>query len=209
MISALLCFGFLFLLLYGVLPTPVLLLLCAGLAVFLYMNDRHKHTEFISIDVIAQFSRLKTVNASLKIATLLLLMVASITSSSAWCGVFLAVAMLALAVFVGGMKLAEYVEALALPVSFLLVGGLVLLIEFQTEPTGVLALSLPFTDYWLCVSTGAQASAALLIGRAMGALSCLLLIGMSTPMPELIGALRRLRCPALIIDLIQHTPTYS
>jgi len=200
MITALLSLAFIWCLFYGRLPVPVLAIFGISLALFLYLNNRHKHTEFISIDVVAQFSRLKTVNATLKIITLLALMIVSVALSNAYTGVFLVLAMLVLAVFVGGIKLHEYIQILALPVSFLLIGGLALLFEVRPEAAGVLGFNL--FGLWFTVSAEAQLNTALVIARSLGAISCLIVIGMSTPMPEIIAVLRRFRCPELIIDLM-------
>ena len=199
MVNALLGFVFIYCLFYGRLFGPVLILASAGIAVFFFVNGRHKHTGFIPIDIVAQFSRLKTVDPTLKISTLLVLMVLSVASGNPFTGLFLTVVMLALTVFVGGIKLHEYVQIIALPVGFLLVSGLALLFEVDLAPAGV--INFDVLNIWFCVSAEAQAQAMLVIARAMGALSCLLAIGMSTPMPDVINVLRRMRCPKLIIDL--------
>ncbi|MCL2632807.1 MAG: hypothetical protein FWD45_06990, partial [Coriobacteriia bacterium] len=184
LITAALSFLFLFCLVYGRLPLPALIVISTGIAIALLINSRHEHNEFISIDVVAQLSRLKRVNALLKIATLLLLMIICVASQTVWTGVFLCTVMLFLTVLIGGIKLHEYLQILALPVSFLLISGLVLLFEARPEPEGV--ISIAFFSQWLCISQAAQLFAGLVVARALGAISCLLTMGMSTTMPEII-----------------------
>ncbi|MCL2136213.1 MAG: cobalt ECF transporter T component CbiQ [Coriobacteriia bacterium] len=200
MTTALLSVVFIYGLFYGRLPLPVNISLSVSLAAFLYINNRHKHMDFISIDVVAQFSKLRFVNATLKIATLFILTILGVVSRQPLTGAYLMLVMLVLAVFVGGMKLHEYVQILALPLSFLLVGGLALLFELQAEPTGL--INVYAFGVWLTVSAEAQANTLLVVSRALGALSCLLLIGMSTPMSDIINTLRRMHLPELIIDLM-------
>jgi len=185
---------------FGKIPQSVLIVACIVAGVFLARVSRHKHTQVLSIDVLAQVSRLRNINPALKFWTLLILIVICVASGSPFTGLFLFAAMFSLAVFAGGLSVHHYVHILALPVSFLLIGGLALLFDVTPEPAGV--LNLRVSGLWLSVSAGAQAQTALIVSRALGAVSCLNLLSVTTPMPDVIGTLRRARCPALIIDLM-------
>ena len=200
MITAILAFVFLWSLLYGRIPEPYLLLICAGMGVFLALVSAHRHRQFLSIDILAQSSRLKAVNPTLKFWTLFILMIVSVASKSIYTGIFLLLAMLMLAVFAGGVKLRHYMHILALPVMFLLIGGLALLFTVSAEPSGV--LNIKVCGLWLFVSANAQIQTSLIISRALGAVSCLCFLSMTTPLPDIIGVLRRSRCPELMIDLM-------
>ena len=199
-ITAVLTMVFTWCLFFGKIPQPLLIGICAVMGVFLARVSRHRHTQVLSIDVLAQISRLKDVNPILKFWTLLILIIICVASQNPLTGVFLLAAMLILAVFAGGLRLHHYIHILALPVSFLLIGGLALLFEVSPEPMGV--LNLRVLGFWLSVSEKSQAQTALVVSRALGAVSCLCLLGVTTPMPDIIGTLRRARCPALIIDLM-------
>jgi cobalt/nickel transport system permease protein len=115
-------------------------------------------------------------------------------------GIFLLLATGLIAIIVGGINLWQYVHILALPVSFLLIGGLALLFEVSPQPSGVFNFNV--FGLWFCVSAEAQMRTALVVARAFGAVSCLCLLNVTTPMSDIIGILRRIRCPALIIDLM-------
>jgi len=198
--SAILAFAFLGSLLYGRVPQPYLLLICALLGVSIALAGRHKHSDVMSIDVLSQTSRLKNVNPMFKFITLFALMIICIASGSAMPGLFLLAVMLILAVPVGGLPLHKYITILALPFTFLLIGGLALLFEVYPEPAGVLNINV--FGFWLCVSEATQVRTALIVSRALGAVSCLCLLNVTTPMPDIIGVLRRVKCPELIIDLM-------
>lgn len=200
MITAILSMAVVWCLLYGRLAMPVLMPLCFVPGVVLALLGRHKHTQFLTIDVQAQSSRLNKVNPVMKFITVLILMVLCISAKTPAVGLFLTVAMLLLVVFAGGMKLHDYVHLLALPISFLLLSGLALLFEMTRQPTGV--LHIPVFSLWFCISRNAQVQTALVIARALGAVSCLYLLSLTTPMAEIIGVLRRLHCPDLIIELM-------
>ena len=198
--SAILAFAFLWSLFYGRIPQPYLLLLCVLLGVSIALAGRHKHSNVASIDMISQTSRLKNVHPLFKFTTLLALMIICIASVSVLPGLFLLAAMIVLAVPVGGLAMHKYITILALPFTFLLIGGIALLFEVYPEPAGVLNINV--FGFWLCVSEASQVRAALIVSRALGAVSCLCLLSITTPMPDIIGVLRRVRCPELIIDLM-------
>lgn len=200
MITAILTMAFTWCLFFRLIPKPFLILICVVLGVFIASISRHRHTQVLSIDVLAQKSRLRNINPALKFWTLLVLMIISAASKNVFTGVFLMIAMLALAVFAGGLSIQHYVRILALPVSFLLIGGFALLFEASAEPAGI--MNFHVFGFWLCVSAKAQAQTALVISRAFGAVSCLCLLSVTTPMPDIIGVLRRSRCPDIIIDLM-------
>lgn len=200
MITAILTMAVVWCLFYGRIPSAALIPLCLGLGVALSRLGRHGHTQFLTIDVLAQTSRLNKVNPSLKFWTILALMVLCVSARSPVVGIFLTAAMLILTVLIGGLALHNYVHLLLLPVSFLMISGLALLFEVTPQRTGVLGIHV--FGFWLCVSAGAQANTALVMARAMGAVSCLYLLSLTTPVSELIGVLRRARCPDVLIELM-------
>ena len=187
-------------LLYGRMPMMILLPLCLGLGAALPLLGRHGSGQFLTIDVLAQTSRLNRVSPLLKFWTVLVLMVLCVSATSPAVGLFLTVLMLILTVCGGGLALHDYIHLLALPLSFLLLGGLALLLEVTAQKTGVLGV--PVFGIWLCVSQAAQTRAMLVMGRALGSLSCLYMLSLTTPMSDLIGVLRRIRCPEVLIDLM-------
>lgn len=188
------------LLFYGRIPSPTLTVVCVVFGIALALFGKHRHTQFLTIDVLAQISRLNRVNPSLKFLTVLVLMALCVSSRSPVTGIFLTAVMLVLTVVIGGLKLRDYIHLLALPVSFLMISGLALLFEVTEQCTGVFGIHI--FGFWICVSAGAQARAALVTARALGAVSCLYFLSLTTPMPELIGVLRRARCPDVLIELM-------
>ncbi|MCL1880475.1 MAG: cobalt ECF transporter T component CbiQ [Actinomycetia bacterium] len=202
MITAILTMVFSWCLFSGQLPDSLLVPLCVLLGVLIAFVSRYGHSQSLSVDVLAQMSRLRTVNPMLKFWILFILMIVCIASANVYTGLFLLVAMLVMAVFVGGLPLSRYIRVLALPVSFLMIGGLALLFEISPSSMGVLNIPVPVFGFWLSVSAETQARTALVVAHALGAVSCLCLISLSTPMPDIISVLRRMRCPSVVIDLM-------
>jgi cobalt/nickel transport system permease protein len=160
----------------------------------------HKHEGFLQFDVIAQYSRLNKVSSVLKFCTVLILMILSIISRSPLVGLFLAGVILLILVKADGLKLKEYLSILSLPLSFLLISGLALLFEYSVQPAGV--IHVPVYHGYLIVSRIAQLKAALVMAKALGAISCLYLLSLTTPMSEIIGVLRHFKTPDIIIELM-------
>jgi cobalt/nickel transport system permease protein len=202
MIIAVLTFAFVWCLFYGQIPLPLLIPLCAGLGIFFAVARRHKHSPVLPNDVLAQISRLKNINPTLKFWTLLALMIICVASQNPYTGLFLLLAMFLFAVFVSGVSVHHSLQIMVLPIAFLLIGGFALLFELTSGPTGVLNIPVFDWGWWLSVSEKAQLQTALVLSRAFGAVSCLCVLSITTPMPDIIGVLRRARCPDLIIDLM-------
>ena len=186
---------------YGRLAWPLLLALSLSFSVALaFFSRQHDHNQYLAPDIQAQGSRLRDTNAMLKFITAVACMLIVVASPNALTGVFVMLAMALVVVWIGGVKLHEYLNFLALPASFVLVGGLALLFEAVPDPVGVINLRLPWC--YLVVSEASQAATALVVARACGALSCLGALSLTTPMPDIIAVLRRLHCPDLVVDLM-------
>jgi len=199
-ISAALIVTVVWCLLYGRVPSAALALACLVLGVALPLLGKHRHRPFVLVDILAQTSRLNKVNPALKFWAVLVLMILCISASSPVAGIFLAAVALIFVVPIGGLRLRDYLHLLALPVSFMMISGLALLFEVAAQRTGVLGIHV--FGLWFCVSAEAQGHTALVMARALGAVSCLYLLSLTTPMSEVIGTLRRVRCPGILIDLM-------
>ena len=206
-ITAVLAMIVLWCLFYGYIPGSVLISLCIVAGGILSVFGRHRHDDLLMIDILARKSRLYHVNALLKFGTIIILMILCISSDSVVVGMFLAFLMLLMTVIAGGIKLRTYLSLMVLPVSFLLLSGLGLLFEFGSWPAGVLYI--PFFHGYLYVSRFAQVRTALIMSKAFGTLSCLYLFSLSTPMSEIIGVLRKVRVPGLMIELMYLIYRYT
>ncbi|TLD44214.1 MAG: Cobalt transport protein CbiQ [Accumulibacter sp.] len=127
--------------------------------------------------------------ASLALAGLLAAFVAATPAAAT------AVALLlALATVVGaGVAVGLYLRVAAPAVGFLALGSLSLLVAVGTDAAGHLAWGL---------APDAAPRIAAVAGRSLASLAALLLLVLTTPLPDLIGLLRRLRVPEVLLDLM-------
>lgn len=183
------------------------MLMSAAAGSLFLLNVKHEHQTVFSIDVYAHSSRLNGISPSLKFWTVLILMSLCLLSKTPVTGLIISALSLCLVVFAGGLKLSKYLKMIALPISFLMLSGLALLIEFTPEKTGT--LSVPIFNLWLSVSKASQIRAGLIMSRAMGSVGCLYLLSLTTPMSSIIGVLRRAHCPNEIISLMYLIYRYT
>ncbi|MDI6709870.1 MAG: cobalt ECF transporter T component CbiQ [Thermoanaerobacterales bacterium] len=94
-----------------------------------------------------------------------------------------------------------YLRVMLVPAFFILAGLPAVALSVTTEcPSG---------GYWLTVcgihlgfTSAGLSQARDILTRTLGAVSCMCFLALSTPMPDLIGFLRRCRVPALFLDLL-------
>ena len=206
-ITAILTMVVIWCLFYGVIPNAILIGICFIAGAFLAAVSRHKHEGFLVIDIIAQNSKLNKVNASLKFWTVLILLFLCVASNSVVIGLVLTVVMFILIVPFGRLHFHDYLSLLSLPVSFLLISALALLFDYGNLAAGV--INVPVFHGYLFVSQSSQLRAAIVLTKALGALSCLYLLSLSTPMSEIISVLRSAHIPDIVIELMYLIYRYT
>lgn len=100
----------------------------------------------------------------------------------------------------GRVPLGRLLQLLALPASFIALSSLVLIFDFGQNPVGL--LDIPLAGGFISATAPGRAQALLLGARALGGVSCLYFLSLTTPLQQLITGLRKLRCPAVLIELM-------
>ena len=157
---------------------------------------RRVHRE--TVDVLARRSRFLTVNPGLKLWCCAALLALCLLARTPWppLALFFAASALTAA---GGVRPRAYLSLLGAPAAFLLLSGIALLWEYASAPGGV--ANVPFLGGYFVLRAPAQTAARLVMARALGAVGCLYFLSLSTPVPELLDALRRARVPEVVGDL--------
>lgn len=86
----------------------------------------------------------------------------------------------------------EYARVLAVPVGFLAVSGIAIAVNVTRGPSGL----------GLTVTHGSLVAARDVTVRAIGATSAALLLALTTPVPQLVGALRNAGVPREIVEIM-------
>lgn len=116
--------------------------------------------------------------------------------------VHLVVAAVMIWLLVGFSKIPAFVitRMMLAPAAFLLLGGLAIAVSVSASPDGM-AGSLQLGPLYLGATGQSVTRAAVTITKSVGATSALYFLVLTTPLSELLFVLRKLRVPAVVIEL--------
>ena len=154
----------------------------------------------IVIDKLCYQSGLRHVNAGEKFAFAMITLLLCVVSRSIACACIVLAATGILTVWKGGIPVFRYLKLMTVPLAFLLLGTLAIIIDVSKTRQDFLAL--PLGDWYVGVTFSSFFYALQLIGTALAAVSCLYFLSFTTPMPDILEVLRKLRCPGLLIELM-------
>ena len=164
------------------------------------MKTGHRHAGVRSIDYFAYASRLNGWNAGFKVLFSCVSLIFCIAADDLWLAVFLFAAMGFLTVGMGGLPLRDYGVLLSIPAAFLLLSGLTLACNVSWTPQGDFCLSLHW--FYLYINRADAWEALRLLVKAFGAVSAMYFMTLTTPACEIVGVLRKIHTPKLVIELM-------
>ncbi|HVJ49308.1 cobalt ECF transporter T component CbiQ [Desulfitobacterium sp.] len=155
----------------------------------------------INIDQYVYANKLLAVHPAEKSFLALATMVACLISTSIYTPIIAMVLMAGLIIFKAGIPVKFFSHLMLLPITFLVIGELTIAFSISDQPGGFLY---HFAVGGTLIGVTAQDlnKAALLFSRSLGAVSCLYFLALTTPMLEIISVLRRLKVPALFLELM-------
>lgn len=156
----------------------------------------------LALDFWAHHNRLRAVHPGLKLTFTAVTLGLVLTGGPAVAlATILAAAVLVLA---AGVPFPLFCRLLLLPLGFLLPGVLVLALTTGKAVTWGVAVA-----GWRVGFTEAGLALALLLGlRALAAVACLYFLALTTPLPAVLGVLRRVGVPALALEIAALTYRY-
>lgn len=161
---------------------------------------KHNHIGANSIDYLAAKSRLNAVNPALKAACAVCALTICVASKSAITPAIILVSTSAITLFMGKTDFRAYFKLLLAPIAFIVVGGFVILIDFSKLPIGL--INMPLFGSYVIITAQNISDAVLVCARAMGAISCLYALSLSTKANELISVLKSIHIPSIVIELM-------
>lgn len=162
---------------------------------------RHRHGEnLISIDAYAYASRLIHINSGLKIGSSLFFLIFGLLADSITVSLLLLLAMACCAVIGGGISFRNYLNLMMIPLVFIALSSLAILFDVSFHPIGEYHFFLGF--FYIGTAKTGIIGTIRLIFRALGAVSCLYMMILSTPTSEIIRVMRRCHIPQLVCELM-------
>ncbi len=184
---------------FGTIPSPALLAFSICMSLVFLRIGHHEHDNVFTIDRLARRSAFYSVNPTLKVWSSVILLILCIAAQTPWMPLIMTLVLCVLTVWIGRISWHDYLSKFSFPAVFLLLSAIALLWSFVPQPGG--CIDIPCFGGYLSVLPEAQQAARLLLARALGAVSCLYFLSLSTPMPEIITVLRNAKVPSVITDL--------
>lgn len=154
-----------------------------------------------NMDYYAYISRLRGVNAKLKVTVSIIALLCCILANNIWVSVYVIITMALISVFAGKLPMKKYFSFLMIPIAFMIMGSIAIAIDFSRHPMAG-GWNLPVFSIYFCITRVSLGKALLVIGKALGAVSALYMLTLSTPANEIVLVLRSLHIPKLIIELM-------
>jgi cobalt/nickel transport system permease protein len=156
----------------------------------------------ISIDKVAYTSRLMNRDPVQKLLFAVLTLAVCLWADNGLISILVILIMGGTTVFKGGTPLRFFVKLMFVPMAFLVVSVLTIAINISGDRDAFLA-AIPVAKVWIGLSATGIQYAARLVLRALGAVSCLYYLSLTTPMTGLLAALSRLKLPKLFGELME------
>lgn len=168
----------------------------------------HRHGgSVLSVDYYAYASHLRKWNAAFKVAFSMICLLLCLIFNNVYVSLAVIMIMGYMTVVMGGLEFDHYISMLLIPIVFLLFGCAAIAVGFSWNPIGEYNLNV-FGWFYIYCSDASLFKAAKLIFKALGAVSALYMMTLTTPLSELIVVLRRAHLPKIIIELMNMIYRY-
>ena len=154
----------------------------------------------IAIDKLSYASALRRKNGTVKFSYAIATLLVCVISRSAAAAAAVLCVNAYLTVCKGRVNCRKYLRYLLVPLIFLILSTLAIVINFSPAPMDLFALKLG--RRYLTGSVAGLMYALQLILTALASVSCLYFLSMTTPMPDILNVLHKLRCPRLLGELM-------
>lgn len=160
----------------------------------------HGHGQFLDIDLIAQSSLLKDVNAVLKCIVAISVLIMVMVGNNIFFSTITVVCMAIITIKIGGVSAFTYLRLMRLPLAFIVLGTVAIAISISKNEVGI--INLPLFGYYLCITKYGFLEALKVSLNALGGVSSIYMLSLSTPMYEIIEVLKKCKLPQVVIELM-------
>ncbi len=153
------------------------------------------------LDRYAYDSKLRNENPLDKLLFSLATMISCLLLNSIGVSILVLMVMVWLSVIKGGTPLKHFIGLMLIPSAFLMISVTTIALSISRAPMAFL-YSIYIQNLYIGVTESGLALALGLMAKALAAISCMYFLSLTTPMLEVISALRRLRLPSLLLELM-------
>lgn len=191
-----------FLVLYGRVDTIWIAVFAAvfDTLYFFILRQRNHNDGLLEIDICANKSPLRYWNSTIKLIFSLGMLSISIFTKHVEIAVYIFIILSTVTITFGKVHFKDYVRLLSVPLNFAMISLISVLLSFSHNPDGTLNVLL--WNIHIVVMPSSQTHAIELMARILGALSCLYMVSLTTPIGEIIYVLKKLKLPGIVTDLM-------
>ena len=155
------------------------------------------------IDNYAYGNRLRKIDPAFKVGLASLILIVCLLSTSPYTGLVATIGIFSLTVGPAAIPAKVFGRVLLAEFTFFILATAGIAVSITTaSPLSVNPWVLRIGSLWFSTSSVMLQNALLVISRVMGGAAAMNFLALTTPMVEVIGLLRRLRVPELLIDLM-------
>lgn len=158
------------------------------------------------IDKLAYWSRLRYKSPFLKAALSIGMLLLCVAASSFILSITILLIMGGLTVLSGKTPFPQYLRLMLVPITFIALSGVVLIVNITDVPMGLFSIGI-FSKY-ISITVHSLVEGLRVTLMALGAISCLYFLTLTTPMMDILLVLQRLKCPKIIVELMMLTYRY-
>lgn len=151
------------------------------------------------IDQIAYSSKLRTKSPCLKSFFAMMTLIMCVSKRSIFFSIIVLIIMGSLIAYSSKASLHCYLHLALVPVLFVLLSTVTIVVNYSEVPLSLIAI--PLWGKYITVSWAGLLQGMTLILTALGAVSCLYFLSLSTPMTDILTVLKTIHCPILISEL--------
>lgn len=167
----------------------------------------HRHDgAVLSIDYCAYASAIRGWNPYYKAAFSAACLILCIAYDSIAVSIAVVLVMGGVTVLLGKLPLRRYLSLLSIPLAFMLLGTAAIALGVSLQPAGQYRIYLGF--FYLYTSQESLRQAVCLLLKALGAVSAMYMLTLSTPASEVIQVLRAVHMPGIIVELMSMIYRY-
>lgn len=164
-------------------------------------RKHHSHgKQTFDIDFLAVNSGLAYVNPQLKMLIGISSLIMCLMSINGVVALIVAIVMVVITLQYGKIKKYVYCKMIVIPFWFILLSGLVLLVDISTHKIGF--INIPIFSGYLSITKENLKTAIIVSLKAFCGMNCLYMISLSTPLNEIISVLKKCKVPEIMIELM-------
>lgn len=154
-----------------------------------------------NIDKYAYASKLKQQNPMEKLTFAMMTICVCLWANNTLISIAVLLIMSWVTIRKGRTPIPIYVKLMLVPMSFLAIGVFTIAFGISHNQNSLI-FGVPISDVYIGVTKTGIATATALFFKALGSVSCLYYLSLSTPMVDILSCLQKLKCPKLLVELM-------